>query len=326
MAIRDSATDLVQRERLTLQLLKNWDSARRGRDLPAIGDFDFKILEGFGRSTFLLTIDGPDSMPVFRYVGRDLSHQVGRDLTGQPLSEAPRPSLLAQIAYQHLRVTAKRRPVALKGSYPGSPSATWTYQGLLLPFSENGDAVTTILGSFQCDSAEHHSGLSDKALDSEGHVTVAAVAAESSKAVASWIAARAGELIESSKATAGRIAAYSAGRASKVFAAVRRQRTPLTAARSRAVGPVGLDDRLKLLPPLGRVALALPSGSEFAFLLARRVDGDLTQYEVAEVKSPMTLLVFALHRCFRSAWWPLRRRAPVSRPGPGTAVLRVPPR
>jgi hypothetical protein len=37
MSIRVSAIDPVQRERFTLQLLKHWDAACRGGDLPAIG-------------------------------------------------------------------------------------------------------------------------------------------------------------------------------------------------------------------------------------------------------------------------------------------------
>jgi hypothetical protein len=61
---------------------------------------------------------------------------------------------------------------------------------------------------------------------------------------------------------------------------------------------------------LGRVVLAHAGGSEFALLLARRMDDDPTQYEVVEVNSPITLLAFALHRYFRSAWWPLCQRSP----------------
>ena len=136
--------------RSTLRLYKCWDAARHGKTLPAIRDFDFAVIEDLRSSLFLLGIEGSDRTPMIRYIGSSLSQEVGRDLTRLPLSDVPRPSLLAHVAYQYLRVIATRQPVAIEGAFAVSSSKSLFHRGVLLPFSESGDTVDAVLGSFRC--------------------------------------------------------------------------------------------------------------------------------------------------------------------------------
>ena len=95
----ESAANGRGRERRsTVRLYKCWDAARAGKPLPTIADFDFSVIEDLRSHIFLLGLEGPDRTPLIRYIGSGLTREIGRDLTRMPLSEVPRPSLLAQVA------------------------------------------------------------------------------------------------------------------------------------------------------------------------------------------------------------------------------------
>ncbi len=146
----ESASSGPARERRsTVRLYKCWDEARRNKPLPAISDFDFSVIEDLRSQVFLLGLDGPDRTPIIRYIGSGLTQEIGRDLTRLPLSKVPRPSLLAHIAYQYLRAIARRQPLAIEGTFVASPFQTLFHRGVLLPFSETGEAVDAVLGSFR---------------------------------------------------------------------------------------------------------------------------------------------------------------------------------
>ncbi len=136
--------------RSALRLYKCWDAARHGKLLPSLRDFDFTVIEDLRSNIFLLGIEGADQPPMIRYIGSSLSQEVGRDLTRLPLSDLPRPSLLAHVAYQYLRVSATRQPLAVEGSFQVSASKSLFHRGILLPFSETGETVDAVLGSFRC--------------------------------------------------------------------------------------------------------------------------------------------------------------------------------
>ena len=146
----ESAANGRGRERRSaVRLYKCWDAARAGKPLPRIVDFDFSVIEDLRSHIFLLGLEGPDRTPLIRYIGSGLTREVGRDLTRMPLSEVPRPSLLAQVAYQYLRVIADRQPRAVDGVFAAAPDQSLLHRGILLPFSDSGEAVDAVLGSFR---------------------------------------------------------------------------------------------------------------------------------------------------------------------------------
>jgi hypothetical protein len=134
--------------RTSVRLFKCWDAARGDEALPAIRDFDFDVIEDLRSNIFLLGLEGVDELPVFRYIGKALTQEVGRDLTHMSLAQAPRPSLLAQVADQYLRAVAKRQPIGLQEIFAASADKGLYYRGILLPFSENGVTVDLVLGAY----------------------------------------------------------------------------------------------------------------------------------------------------------------------------------
>lgn len=135
-----------------MRLYKNWDSARRWDRLPRLRDFDFAVLEELGRSCFLLVAGEEGEASRFRYFGRDLASEVGRDLTGHSLSDVPRSSLLSRVLGHHLEVTRRQRPAGANGRFH-SPPGDLLYRAILLPFSSNGDQVDAVLGCYRWRSA-----------------------------------------------------------------------------------------------------------------------------------------------------------------------------
>ena len=76
-------------QRSSVRLYKSWDEARGWDRLPRLQDFDLGTLEELGGSCFLL-VDGEEGATSrFRYFGRELGKEIGRDLTGRSISDVP---------------------------------------------------------------------------------------------------------------------------------------------------------------------------------------------------------------------------------------------
>ena len=132
--------------RWTVQLYKAWDAARMGHALPCVADFDLGVIEALGPNCFLLEIERGSEEARFRYFGRELAAQTGRDFTGQTIASLPRPSLLTDTAGQYPQAVARRRPIGWDGQFAPNVEEHLAYRCVLLPFATPGGHIDSVLG------------------------------------------------------------------------------------------------------------------------------------------------------------------------------------
>ena len=135
--------------RSSLRMYKHWEAARGAATLPKLADLDLSLLEELGDACFLLMVGSEEGEPRFRYLGRDLMAQVGRDLTGRVLSDTPTSSLLARVLGHYVEATQRQKPVGISGRFQAPGGELLLYRGILLPFASEEGAVEAILGCYR---------------------------------------------------------------------------------------------------------------------------------------------------------------------------------
>jgi hypothetical protein len=78
-------------QRSSVRLYKSWDEARGWDRLPRLQDFDLGTLEELGGSCFLLVEGEEGAASRFRYFGRELAKEIGRDLAAAETGRGQRP-------------------------------------------------------------------------------------------------------------------------------------------------------------------------------------------------------------------------------------------
>ena len=258
--------------RWTVQLYKAWDAARTGNALPCMSDFDLGVIEAFGPDCFLLEIERGTGIARFRYFGRALAAQIGRDLTGQAIASLPGRSLLAQMAGRYSDAVARRRPIGLDGLFDLDGDEHLAYRCVLLPFAADGRCVDAVLG---CVRYRRQEGRA---------VPPPRVKAPAVPAVCDGGALLEGEIFppEELRKTLAH------ARKCVVVAAVQQPRRKMGERLGKAyrqmvrrcLWPENLLRRARIAPAIGRAVLAEPPPGAFAVLIARRADQESRRYEV----------------------------------------------
>ena len=117
-----------------------------GHAMPCVADFDLGVIEALGPNCFLLEIERGTEEARFRYFGRELAAQTGRDFTGQTIASLPRPSLLTATAGQYPQAVARRRPIGWDGQFTLNVEEHLAYRCVLLPFATPGGHIDSVLG------------------------------------------------------------------------------------------------------------------------------------------------------------------------------------
>jgi hypothetical protein len=245
--------------RSSLRLFKHWEAARGAASLPNLADFDLSLLEELGDSSFLLMLGEFADQPTFRYFGRDLTRQIGHDLTGRSIADVPAASLLARVVGHYLEAIQQQKPVGVNGRFETAAGEDLVYRGILLPFSSDLGKVDAVLG---CYRSRAYRGSARAKLDrAAAGATPLLLGPEQLEA---WY--RPGNL-QALKALARKLAW---------------PKRALSAARAAA--------------PLGRAVMRLDGPeSEFVLLLARRTDPQSDLFDVLGTTGPV-LLNLALRR------------------------------
>lgn len=140
-------TDLRER-RLVQRLLAYWrDLAPEGR-LPAAHGIQPADLADLWPACFILDIGGPK--PVFAYVGALHVAHHGRDLSGRPAEEAGVGTLLGRSVEYLDEVLSLKVPITYGGTFTGADGEPVAYRSILLPLSDDGEAIDGILGGANC--------------------------------------------------------------------------------------------------------------------------------------------------------------------------------
>lgn len=239
--------------RSSLRMYKHWEAARGAATLPRLADFDLSLLEELGDACFLLMVGSEEGEPRFRYFGRDLMAQVGRDLTGRVLSDAPTSSLLARVLGHYVEAMQRQKPVGISGRFQAPGGELLLYRGILLPFaSEEGD-VEAVLGCYRRRTARQAArAMSEQAGPAAGALLLGP-----------------DELEE--KCRPGKIQA-------------------LKSLVNKVAWPSKTLSKARSAPSLGRAVVRLDGpASEFVLLLARRSDPQSDRFDVISASGPLLL-------------------------------------
>jgi hypothetical protein len=130
-----------------LDLYSYWLSKRDGRIMPARRDMDPAELGTL--LPFLFIIDQAAGEFRFRLMGTGVVRDMGRDLTGKPLSAcAPKsPEAIAAVQVLSERVFAKAQSVFATGRHAAEDGTIDNSSCLLLPLSDDGRCVNMVIAT-----------------------------------------------------------------------------------------------------------------------------------------------------------------------------------
>ena len=134
-------------ERVTLRLWNYWMSLRGGRQFPSRANFRMEAVTGLGPHAFALDLAQGADDPVFRFVGKALINDCGKDFTLKPLSAVPPHTLLAEVARRYTDVVDRKTPLEFAEEHVGADGSTALFRGAMLPFSEDGQTLDFIVGA-----------------------------------------------------------------------------------------------------------------------------------------------------------------------------------
>lgn len=135
-------------EPLLAELYRYWAERRRGRIAPARSDIDpVDIPSLLPHLALTEIIPAADDKTRFRYrlAGTEVEHHVGCRLAGRYLDELMRGRYLAFLTDLHDRLVKAKAPLYSENSYTAAGSAQLEAKRLMLPLSDDGEAVTMVL-------------------------------------------------------------------------------------------------------------------------------------------------------------------------------------
>jgi hypothetical protein len=275
--------------RSTLQLHKAWEAARGSKRLPSLLDFDLTLIERVGGGCFLLDFQDDGTPAKFRYFGRDLAASVQQDFTGYSVAAVQQRSLLTQLISHCAAALQSGRPIGLDGLYAESPTEHLLYRSILLPFAKGGDRAECVLGCLQSRSLQARPSIAPTMMRSKSPLTMRLEPVpKPSNASSVTYPEQFKAAVSRARQQANMEIAEGTGRAE----AAERSSGVIQRNVRRAIWSEGAVQVARSAPAIGKAVLP-GRDSEFALLLARRIDGEKGRYEIV-AEMPSVLLNMAL--------------------------------
>jgi hypothetical protein len=137
-------TDIV----LLRYLYRYWNGARAGRQMPLRSEIDLLRLPGLLPKLMLIEASETAEGPRFRYamLGSELVQRFGRDVTGRWVHEALEGEHREFMLGLYGESWRTRQPAMAASEYISANEVAFMCQRLVLPLSEDGIAVSQLLG------------------------------------------------------------------------------------------------------------------------------------------------------------------------------------
>lgn len=136
--------------RLVLRLLHHWRDLCGERRFPSFDDVDPGQIPDMWPSCFVLDASAQRDDPVFRLVGDDIAKQARGALVSLRISTAPKDTLIDHATSYLDEVMAKAVPISRGGQFVRDDGINILYRSILLPMSDDGEAISGILGAANC--------------------------------------------------------------------------------------------------------------------------------------------------------------------------------
>lgn len=124
-----------------------WQSKRQGRAMPARADltpFDLKAHLG---NLFLTDVEAAPLRFRYRLIGTNITRIVKRDATGGYFDEIYTGRLRETAIAANTWVVRERAPIRIFSRTGHERNDIYTYEGVLMPLSQDGERVNMVLGS-----------------------------------------------------------------------------------------------------------------------------------------------------------------------------------
>ncbi len=136
--------------RMVLRLIAHWRELCGERTIPSFKHFDPMDIPDIWDSTFVLDLAGHKDDPVFRLVGDSYAAATGSPLRNVRVSEVPENTLAENSVSFYREVVDKGVPVSRGGEFITPDGAVVLYRGVILPMSDDGEAISGLLGAANC--------------------------------------------------------------------------------------------------------------------------------------------------------------------------------
>jgi hypothetical protein len=136
--------------RLVLRLLGIWRDARGENAFPSLADMRSEALDEIWPHAFLIDVADSGSEPVIREVGAEFATYCPDPLTSRAISETPHDTLAAEALSFVREVLERGVPVSRGGRFTGGDGSDLLYRSIVLPLSEDGERITSLIGAVNC--------------------------------------------------------------------------------------------------------------------------------------------------------------------------------
>ncbi len=130
------------------RLLMHWRGAQQTDEIPALDAVLSRDLGDIEPCVYVLDIRSDE--PTFERIGGHLLAAGGKGLVGEPVSDAPRNTLLGEAVKYYSRVMVKQIPITLGGEFKSDDGETILYRSLIAPLVDDDGESSFLLGAANC--------------------------------------------------------------------------------------------------------------------------------------------------------------------------------
>ena len=132
--------------RLTLRLFNYWRHIRGEFEFPPLRAVDPAIIPGIWPYVFVLDV----AEGCFRFVGSDIARLSGVSPNSAAAADLKDNTLLAKATSNLEQMLRRRCPITSEGRFYDPRGAAILYRSVMLPLSDDGEAIDRVLGAGNC--------------------------------------------------------------------------------------------------------------------------------------------------------------------------------
>ena len=146
--LKSEAAPLSQAERrLGNRFLSYWEELRGYRPYPLISDISLEDMREFAPYIFNIELSPDGGDATVRFIGTEIEAACGPEVLNKTLGELPSGGMLGRALRVLGEVTTSGQPVFTSDEYLDEAGDAVLFRAVLLPFSNDGEAVTHVFGA-----------------------------------------------------------------------------------------------------------------------------------------------------------------------------------
>ncbi len=139
----------LRERRLNMRLMAHWQSQRDGRRFASWRDIDRTEIEDIWPDCFVIAVADQTSR-TFQYVGETIAKSAGVDGGTPAVSAVPSETLLGAALRQLDTLFSDETVVTNGGVFQDADQAEFLFRSILLPLSDDQQAINFVIGGARC--------------------------------------------------------------------------------------------------------------------------------------------------------------------------------